>query len=216
MESRSGREKEGEGTAAHGDLVLALREALRRRGTLGRVRSALRADAFAALNLAKATATAKATGGAGGPVPEGGAKEEEEEEEEEARPEPIPPEETLVLNELVRDYLDFNGYGHTASVLAAEAGGSPPPTGAAGGGPCDALAHSAAVAREIARLDLGLAEVGGARRRGRGRGRGQERRRGGAGAGRSIPLLYGIVGALKANKARGDAAGRDPGPDLPS
>ena len=54
MESRSGREKEGEGTAAHGDLVLALREALRRRGTLGRVRSALRADAFAALNLAKA------------------------------------------------------------------------------------------------------------------------------------------------------------------
>ena len=75
MESRSGREKEGEGTAAHGDLVLALREALRRRGTLGRVRSALRADAFAALNLAKATATAKAEADAAGAAPASGSSD---------------------------------------------------------------------------------------------------------------------------------------------
>ena len=36
------------------------------------------------------------------------------------QPPPAPPRETVVLNELFRDYLRFNGYSHTLSVFLAE------------------------------------------------------------------------------------------------
>ncbi|GMH64421.1 hypothetical protein TrST_g2496 [Triparma strigata] len=37
-------------------------------------------------------------------------------------PPPVLPNENLIINELILEYLQFNGYGHAASVLRAESG----------------------------------------------------------------------------------------------
>ncbi|XP_040041872.1 centrosomal protein 20 [Gasterosteus aculeatus] len=42
--------------------------------------------------------------------------------DEQREPRPPLPRENLLINELIRDYLEFNKYRHTASVLTAESG----------------------------------------------------------------------------------------------
>lgn len=43
--------------------------------------------------------------------------------DEQREPRPPLPRENLLINELIRDYLEFNKYRHTASVLTAGGGG---------------------------------------------------------------------------------------------
>lgn len=80
--------------ATQQDIVAALKETLKRTGTLDNVRSILRADIYHSLNDSfdkKPKHTA-------------------------------PPKENILINELIADYLSFNGYHNTVSVLAAETG----------------------------------------------------------------------------------------------
>ncbi|CAG5928971.1 unnamed protein product [Menidia menidia] len=42
--------------------------------------------------------------------------------DEQREPRPPLPRENLLINEIIRDYLEFNKYRHTASVLTAESG----------------------------------------------------------------------------------------------
>ncbi len=81
-------------------------------------------------------------------------------------PPPSMPNENLLANELIMEYLNFNGYGHAASVLRVESG------------------HPAegTIDRGFVQDELGVEES------------------------RGVPLLYGIIEVLKANKAGG---GRD-------
>ena len=68
----------------------ALREVLEKRGVLGALRARVRAEVFEALEEGE-------TAGGGG--------------------RPAPCRENLVLNELIREYLVYNNYNYTASVL---------------------------------------------------------------------------------------------------
>eukprot|EP00520_Triparma_pacifica_P019857 CAMPEP_0118635404 /NCGR_PEP_ID=MMETSP0785-20121206/2059_1 /TAXON_ID=91992 /ORGANISM="Bolidomonas pacifica, Strain CCMP 1866" /LENGTH=134 /DNA_ID=CAMNT_0006526437 /DNA_START=73 /DNA_END=473 /DNA_ORIENTATION=- len=75
-------------------------------------------------------------------------------------PPPTLPNENLIINELILEYLKFNGYGHTASVMRAETG--QPVEGS--------------VEPSFIRSELGVK------------------------GGSKIPVLYGVVEALKTNK----------------
>ena len=74
------------------DLRSALRESLQQRGVLGRVRAQLRSEIFHTIDA-----------GADAPPPRAD-----------------PAASTLVVEELVREYLAFAGYGHALSVFEAE------------------------------------------------------------------------------------------------
>ena len=74
------------------DLRSALRESLQQRGVLGRVRAQLRSEIFHTIDA-----------GADAPPPRAD-----------------PAAATLVVEELVREYLAFAGYGHALSVFEAE------------------------------------------------------------------------------------------------
>ena len=74
------------------DLRSALRESLQQRGVLGRVRAQLRSEIFHTIDA-----------GADAPPPRAD-----------------PATSTLVVEELVREYLAFAGYGHALSVFEAE------------------------------------------------------------------------------------------------
>lgn len=82
---------------AHPEIVAALKETLDRTGTLDTVRSILRTDIHHCLNDSMQNL--------------------EKDSNEEA---PSPPHENILINELVAEYLAFNGYSNTLSVLAAE------------------------------------------------------------------------------------------------
>lgn len=71
----------------------ALREALEGTGKLDTIKAQLRAIVFQALDSS---------------TPD-------------ARTRPPPTPENLVINELIREYLEFNGYEHTLAVMRAEA-----------------------------------------------------------------------------------------------
>lgn len=75
-------------------LKVAMREALESSGQLDAVKAQLRALVFQALDASSP--------------------------ESRARP-PIPPE-NMILNEVIREYLAFNGYEHSLSVFSAEIG----------------------------------------------------------------------------------------------
>lgn len=81
--------------ATQRELVDALEESLKRTGTLDIVMGILRADIYHCLtdSLTK-----------------------------EGTKRPTVPKENVIINELVADYLAFNGYTNTLSVLAAESG----------------------------------------------------------------------------------------------
>lgn len=72
----------------------AIRETLEAAGQLDSIKAQLRAVVFQALDASSP--------------------------ESRVRP-PVPPE-NMVINELIREYLAFNGYEHTASVFTAEIG----------------------------------------------------------------------------------------------
>ena len=95
--------------ASFDELTNALKETLNRKGALRQIRSALRTEAFVALQQAGESNAAEDFEKSFGC--EGGGKL------------PLCPE-NAVINELIREYmyLEFNGYSGTASVLAVEAG----------------------------------------------------------------------------------------------
>ena len=146
--------------ATFDELTAALKETLDRRGALRQIRASLRAEAFAALHNA--------------------AEQMEEENQESdasgtSRRPPLRPE-NAVINELIRDYLEFNGYLGAASVLEVEAG-------FAGGGNDDRE-----LSREMIKLELGVIEND----------NGVKSKK--AGTKKKIPLLYGIIEVLKRRK----------------
>ena len=98
--------------ATFDELTAALKETLDRRGVLRQIRASPRAEAFAALHNAAEQMDQESDGASGT-----------------GRRPPLRPE-NEVINELIRDYLEFNGYLGTASVLEVEAG----ITGNGGGG----------------------------------------------------------------------------------
>lgn len=75
-------------------LKAAMRETLESTGQLDNVKAQLRAIVFQALDASSP--------------------------ESRSRP-PVPPE-NMILNELIREYLSFNGYEHALAVLSAEVG----------------------------------------------------------------------------------------------
>ena len=83
--------------------------------------------------------------------------------------------ENAVINELIRKYLEFNGYHGTASVLEVEAGISR-------GGDDD---QENELCREMMKIELGVNENTNEKK---------------AGKNKNIPLLYSIVEALKIRK----------------
>ena len=141
--------------ATFDELTAALKETLNRRGTLRQIRSALRAEAFIALQQA--------------------AESNAEEETQGAVTLPVRPE-NAVINELIREYLEFNGYHGTASVLEVEAG--------IGRGGVDDQENE--LCREMTKIELGVKENTNNGKK--------------AGKNKKIPLLYGIVEALKRRK----------------
>lgn len=96
-------------------LKAAMRDTLEAAGQLDNVKAQLRAIVFQALDAS---------------TPE-------------SRPRPALPPENLIINELIREYLQFNGYEHTASVLQTELG----------------MQSQATVPRVILATQLGLREA---------------------------------------------------------
>ena len=149
--------------ATFDELTAALKETLDRRGALRQIRASLRAEAFAALRNAAEQV------------------EEEDQESDDAsgsayRRPPLRPE-NAVINELIRDYLEFHGYLGAASVLEVEAGIV---SNGDGGGNDDRE-----LSREMIKLELGLVEnVDGMKSK-----KGKTKKK--------IPLLYGIIEVLK-------------------
>jgi len=145
------------------ELTAALKETLDRRGALRQIRASLRAEAFAALRNAVEQV------------------EEEDQESDDAsgsayRRPPLRPE-NAVINELIRDYLEFHEYLGAASVLEVEAGIV---SNGDGGGNDDRE-----LSREMIKLELGLIEnVDGMKSK-----KGKTKKK--------IPLLYGIIEALQ-------------------
>lgn len=82
--------------ATQPELSAALKETLKRTGTLDSVLGILRADIYHCLTDSLI--------------------------EKEDVKRPVPPKENVIINELIADYLAFNGYSNTLSVLAAESG----------------------------------------------------------------------------------------------
>ena len=148
--------------ATFDELTAALKETLDRRGALRQIRASLRAEAFAALHNAAEQV------------------EDQESYDASGRRPPLRPE-NEVINELIRDYLEFNGYLGTASVLEVEAG----ITGNGGGGDGGGNDGDRELSREMIKLELGVTE-------------GMKSKKGKAT--KKIPLLYGIIEALKRRK----------------
>lgn len=86
--------------ATQDDVIAALKETLKRTGTLDECRAILRADIYHCLQ---------------------DSLKNELESRIEAK-HPKPPQENVLINEVIADYLAFNGYLNTLSVLAAETG----------------------------------------------------------------------------------------------
>lgn len=82
--------------SAQAELFSALKETLQRTGTLESVTGILRAEIFHCLNDTFPKSEGNKT--------------------------PAPPKENILINEIIADYLAFNGYFNTLSVLAAESG----------------------------------------------------------------------------------------------
>ena len=82
-------------------LTTALKETLQRTGTLDNVRAQLRATILQNLSDSLPSATTAAASNA---TP------------------PTPPIENILINELISEYLSFNGYNQTLSAFAAETG----------------------------------------------------------------------------------------------
>lgn len=148
--------------ASFDELTAALKETLNRRGTLRQIRSSLRAEAFIALQQAGESNAAEdleksgcCEGTEGGRLP--------------LRPE------NAVINELIREYLRWNGYRGAASVLEVEAGFR--------SGEND---QENELCRQMMKIELGV------------NGNANEKRAEGS---KSIPLLYGIVDTLKNRKS---------------
>ena len=160
--SRSSTASRDEG-ATFDELTAALKETLDRRGALRQIRASLRAEAFVALRNAAEQV------------------EEEDQESDDAsgsayRRPPLRPE-NAVINELIRDYLEFHGHLGAASVLEVEAGIV---SNGDGGGNDDRE-----LSREMIKLELGLVEnVDGMKSK-----KGKTKKK--------IPLLYGIIEVLK-------------------
>ena len=146
--------------ASFDELTAALKETLNRKGVLRQIRSSLRAEAFVALQQAGESNAAKDFENSFGC--EGGGKL------------PLRPE-NAVINELIREYLVFNGYRGTASVLEIEAGIS---TNSGDD-------KEKELCREMMKIELGVNENTNEKR---------------AERSKSVPLLYGIVDALKRRK----------------
>jgi lisH domain-containing protein FOPNL len=114
-------------------LTTALKETLQRTGTLDNVRAQLRATILQNLTDSLPSATAAASN---------------------ATP-PTPPIENILINELISEYLSFNGYNQTLSVFAAETGGTQGTT-MSGGNNHNNAGGIALLGKAFIRADLGL------------------------------------------------------------
>ena len=74
------------------DLKNVLRETLEQKGVMGQIKSQIRAEIFTALDA------------------------------ENTQGKPQMPQENIMINELIREYLEYNQYYNTASVLVTETG----------------------------------------------------------------------------------------------
>lgn len=140
------------------EITAALKETLRRTGTLHHVRATLRADIYHCLTdcLTK-----------------------------ENNRTPTPPPENILINEVIADYLAFNGYLNTLSVLATESG-TPSLLDVTGTTrQRDSIDSSLRLGSEFIRAELGLRE-GSATCTGRRR--------------TPLAMLYEIVQTLKARR----------------
>ena len=79
------------------DLKNVLRETLEQKGTLNKVKAEIRAEIFTALDA------------------------------DNTQGKPPVPQENILINELIREYLEYNRYYNTASVLVTESGGPTEP-----------------------------------------------------------------------------------------
>ncbi|XP_030745231.1 lisH domain-containing protein FOPNL-like [Sitophilus oryzae] len=86
--------------ATEGDLLQAIRESLQKDGTLGRFKGEIRAAIMTVLNR-----------------------------NSECHDAPKIPDETKLINDLIREYLSWNGYLYTEQILSAESGQSSDRTG---------------------------------------------------------------------------------------
>ena len=114
-------------------LTTALKETLERTGTLDNVRAQLRATILQSMTDSLPSATAAASS---------------------ATP-PNPPIENVLINELISEYLSFNGYNQTLSVFAAETGCTQGTT-MSGGNNHTNNAGIALLGKAFIRADLGL------------------------------------------------------------
>ena len=78
--------------ASINDLKDVLRETLEQKGTLNKVKAQIRAEIFTALDA------------------------------QNNKGKPQVPQENVMINELIREYLEYNGYYNTLSVLITESG----------------------------------------------------------------------------------------------
>lgn len=86
-------------------MFLAVKESLIKDGHLNKFRAELRAAVMSVLSGKKEGRTQRGQG---------------EKSQQKGRPRPPPiPEETLILNELIREYLDWNGYRYSEQILVA-------------------------------------------------------------------------------------------------
>jgi len=79
--------------AANSPAPAALKSTLESRGVLSQLKAQIRAEIFSSLDASESQAD-----------------------------KPVPPRENYLINELLREYLEFNGYRYTLSVLLQEAG----------------------------------------------------------------------------------------------
>ena len=86
------------------EIINALKETLQRTGTLDTIRAQLRADVFQCITECLPSLSASKSA----PSTQSSL--------------PAPPIENILINEIIAEYLAFNGYQHTLSVFASETG----------------------------------------------------------------------------------------------
>ena len=141
------------GAAGLDDLRSALLTSLEQRGVLEEMRARVRAEIFQTIDPRAGIAS-------GGEMEDSGGAP------------PAPPHETVVLNELVREFLRFHGCAHTLSVFRAECG-------EAAGARVGDDAATPVLGRELLCRELGVIDTGG------------------ASGSAQLPLLYSLVAGYR-------------------
>ena len=156
-----------ESSNANEKLTAAVKETLRRTGALDDVRAQLRSTIFRCMNES---------------LPPAATDRHSDSTHSTSIPGPLPIENVLT-NEMIAEYLSFNGYEHTLSVFAAETSSGQSPraasttTGGGNGGGVGVLGEA------FIRAELGLNRCGSYAR-----------------SSDTLPILYEVVESMKARK----------------